>query len=184
MKKLLVCINDDLLKIRIKRILSEHNFAHIITDKPIKRGDMIQYDAVLIHSSYRLTDLLNFIENAVIQKLATFLYITTNTNSNPFRKFHDHTNLIVIDEHRMDIEIPLSLGLYEKYNKQIQLLVKENMKLKNDLEEIQMMNKCKRELMKSGYTEDQAHKHILKYAIDNHIDKIEACNRLLKSNTE
>ncbi len=184
MNKLLVCINDDLLKLRIKRILSEKHFAYTITDKPVKRDDLIQYDIVIVHSSYRLSNLYNFIENAVIQKLATFLYITTNINSNPFRKFQDHTNLIFIDEHKMDGEIPLSLGLFEKYNKQIKTLTDENSRLKIDLQELQLMSQCKRKLMQKGLNEDEAHKFILKYAMDNHLDKIEACNRLLRSNSE
>ena len=47
-----------------------------------------------------------------------------------------------------------------------------------------MMNKCKRMLYEKNFTEEEAHKYILKYAMDNHIDKIEACNRLLKSNSD
>lgn len=184
MFKILVCINDDLLKLRIKRILSEKNFAYTITDKPIKRDDLLLYEVVLIHSSYRLPNLFQFIENAVISNLATFLYISTNINSNPFRRFQDHINIIFIDEHRMDVEIPLSLDLFDKYSKQIIKLNNENQKLKDDLKEMQLMNRCKRQLMQEGYSEDEAHKHILKFAMDHHIDKIEACNRLLNSNSE
>lgn len=130
MINILVCINDGLLKIRVKRILSEKNLTFQITDKPIKRDDLIKFDIVIIHTSYRLANLYNFIENAVLQKLVTFIYLTSNVNSNPFRKFVNHSNLIYVDENKMDVELPLSISLYEKYNSQIKELNKENTTLK------------------------------------------------------
>lgn len=179
MIKVLACVNDGLLKIRIKRVLSEKNYSCKITDQPIKRDDLLQYNVVIIHSSYFLPNLHNFIENAVIQKITTFIYITSNILANPFRKFKEHSNLILVDENKMDIELPISIGLYEKYNNQINDLSKENAVLNKKLLESNLISKCKRLLISKGYTEDDAHKYILKYAMDNHIDKIEACNRLL-----
>lgn len=179
MIKSLVCVSDGLVKLRIKRILSGKNLNHTITEKPIKRDDLIRHDLVIIHSSYNLPNLYTFIENAVYQKLATFIYVTTNVNSNPFRKFNDHINLLFIDENRMDVELPKSIELYSKYSAQITDLNKENRKLAKDLEELQLMNACKRKFIKDGYTEEEAHKYILKYAMDNHIEKIDACKSLL-----
>jgi hypothetical protein len=182
MLKSLVCVNDGLLKLRIKRILSEKNISHVITEKPIKRDELVRYDIVIVHSSYNLSNLFNFIENAIIQKLTTFIYITTNINSNPFRKFNDYVNLIMIDENKMDIELLLSIELFSKYNQQIKELLSENRRLANSLDEINLMNSCKRKLMKEkNLTEGQAHKFILKFAMDNHLDKKEACNRLLEN---
>ena len=109
MLKVLVCINDGLLKLRINRLLSEKNYQFTITDKPIKRADLFQFDVVIIHSTYRITDLYNFIEHAVLQELTTIMYITTNVNSNPFRKLNDHSNLVFIYENKLDIELHLAL---------------------------------------------------------------------------
>ena len=184
MLNVLVCINDGLLKLRIKRILSEKNYAYHITDKPIRKDDLIKYDFIVIHTSYRLSNLYNFIENAVIQKLGTIIYVTSNVNSNPFRKLSNNTNLICVDENKMDVELPFSILLFEKYSNQIKELNIENTKLNKKVEENFLLNKCKRALIKKGFSEDEAHKYILKYAMNNHIDKIEACNRLLVNNSE
>ncbi len=184
MIKILVCINDGLLKLRINRILSEKNYSFTLTNKPIRRDDLIRYDLIIIHSSYKLANLYNFIENAVIQKLATIFYVTTNINSSPFGKFKEHTNLVYIDENKMDVELAISISLYEKYNIQIEKLSSENIKLSKSLKEKNLMNKCKRLLMKKGYSEEEAHRYILKYAMNNHLDKIECCNRLLAINSE
>lgn len=184
MLNILVCINDGLLKIRIKRILAEKNFAYQITDKPIKRDDLNRYNLIVIHSSYRLSNLYSFIENAVLQKLSTIIYVTTNLSSNSFRKLKDHANLIYVNENKMDVELPFSISLFKKYNDQIYELNKENLKLNKKVEDNYLFNKCKRLLIKNGYTEEEAHRYILKFSMDNHIDKIEACKRLLVDNSE
>lgn len=179
MKKLLVCLDDGLLKIRIQNILVEHQYAYEITNKPIRRDDLFRYSMVIFHTSYKLSNLYQFIENAILQKLTTIIYVTQNTKSNPFRRFHNHAHLIYVDETKMDVELPMALQMFYKYHEQTEKLMTENKQLKEQLAEVRMMSKCKRHLMKDGLTENEAHQYILKYAMDNNIDKLEACHRLL-----
>ena len=82
----------------------------------------------------------------------------------------------------MDVELPISILLFEKYSAQIRELSNKNIKLNKTVEENYLLNKCKRALIKNGFNENEAHQYILKYAMDNHINKIEACNRLLVNN--
>jgi len=184
MKKVLVCVNDGLLKLRIERLLGNNFTQFFLTDKPINRNELNQYGIIVIHSSYRLTDLFAFIENVVTQKISTIIYITSNVNSNPFRRFVSHANLIFVEEGKMDIELPYAIELYSKYAAQIEGLNKEKNKLSKKIEETNSYNRCKLMLIGKGYSEEDAHKYILKYAMDNQIDKNEACNRLLGVNTE
>ncbi|MCK4552004.1 MAG: hypothetical protein KAU02_03730 [Tenericutes bacterium] len=184
MTNILVCVNDGLLKIRIQRILVDTNFAYTVTENPVKRDDLSRYDIVIIHSSYKLPNLFGFIENAVLQKVTSIIYLTTNVSSHPFRKFKDHINLISIDENKMDVALPITISLFNKYSAQIKELSDENFKLNKSLEEIKLMSACKKKLIKKGLSEDEAHKYILKYAMDNNLDKIETCNRLLVSNSD
>lgn len=184
MHNILVCINDGLLKLRINRILIDKNYAFQITGRPIKKTDLINYDFVIVHTSYRLPNLHNFIENVVIQKLSTIIYLSSVPGGSPFNKFADHPNFIYINESKMDVELPLSISLSKKYNLQMNNLSKENSELSKKIEENKIMSKCKRVLIKRGFSEDEAHKHILKYAMDNQIDRKEACNRLLERNSE
>ncbi len=184
MFRILVCLNDGLLKLRINRVLTIKNYQYDITDNPIKRDDLILYDIVLIHSSYRLANLHGFIENSILQELTTLIYISSNANSNPFRKLLDHPNIVFVDENKMDVELPLAIEMYKKYSQQLSKLNRENKKLIKSVDEMNLMNKCKRMIIKKGYSEEEAHKYILKFAMDNHIDKYEACNRLLEINSE
>lgn len=179
MARVLVCLNDGLLKTRIIRILGGRNIPYSVTDKPISRNDLLDYGVLIVHSSYKLNDLFSFIENLVVQKQITVMYLTTNVNSNPFRKFVQHPNLIFVDETKMDVELPYALELHSKYQSQIETLSSDKQKLVNKVDTLDIMIRCKRNLMSIGYTEDTAHKYILKYAMDNHISKNEACKRLL-----
>ncbi len=180
MKKILVCLDDGLLKIRIQNILIEHQYAHEITNKPIRRDDLYRYSMVVVHTSYKLSNLYQFIENAILQKLTTIVYLTQNTKSNPFRRFYDHPNLVYVEESKMDVELPMAIQMINKYHDQIEGLMSENKRLKQQLEENLMISKCKRHLIQKGLSEDEAHQYILKFAMDHNIDKLEACHRLLE----
>ncbi len=179
MNNIIVCINDGLLKLRIRDVLNKQNISFQITDKPIKKDDLYMYDLVIIHTSYKLNGLNSFIESVVLNKLATIFLVTTNVNSNVYRHLENSPNLMIIDESRMSFEIPLSILNYNKFNHIIKELESRNRELSEKLEETRLMNQCKRYLMSEGHTENQAHKYIVKYAMDNQINKIEACKRLL-----
>ena len=182
MEKILVCLNDGLLKIRIKRILSEKNLSFEVTSNPINRNDLLKYSLIVIHSSYKLTNLIKFIENAVANSLSTFIYISSNPTSNKLIHLKDNPKLILVDENKMDVELNFAINMYRKIHDDLDMLRKDNIKLKAQLESEKLLTKCKRILITNGLTEDQAHKQILKYAMDNKISKDEACKRLISEN--
>ena len=184
MEKVLVCVNDGLLKIRLQRVLSDNNLSYDFTRNPIKSSDLFRYALIIIHSSYNLPNLYKFIENVIIKGEITIIYITTNTRSNQFIKFDKSPNLIIVDENKMDIEINLAINIYNKLYKDIKILRENNEYLKKTLENEKLMTKCKKILMKEGLDEDQAHKLILKYAMDNKINKEQACKRLISEKTQ
>jgi hypothetical protein len=181
MNKVLVCVNDGLLKIRLDRLLSEKNISHTITSNPIKRNELILYSYVIIHSSYKLTDLYKFVENIITGELITVIYITSNPASNRFIKFKDNPHLILIDENKMDVELNLAINIYNKLQNNISTLQNKSNVLEKKLKSEKLMAKCKRFLMNQGLSEDEAHKEILKYSMDNKISKDEACNRLMQA---
>ena len=182
MEKILVCVNDGLLKIRLNRILSEKNISHIITTNPIKRADLLSYGLIIIHSSYKLTNLFKFVENVISEGVITVIYITSNPASNQFISFKDNPNLILIDENKMDIELTLAINIYDKLQQDIRKLRNKSDNLEKKLSSEKLMTKCKRILMEQGRSEENAHKMILKYAMDNKISKVEACKRIIDMN--
>lgn len=184
MNKVLVCINDGLLKLRIRDVLQNQNIAFTITDKPIRKDELYLYDLLIVHTSYKLTGLQSFIETLVVNKVITVFVITSNLNYNIYRHLMKSTYFMIVSESKMDTELPLSITHYDKFNNRIKELEIVNRDLSTKLDEINFMNKCKRFLMSNGYTENDAHKYIVKYAMDNQINKIEACKSLLDKSVE
>ncbi len=184
MDKILVCINDGLLKIRIKRILSENDIPHIFTSNPIKSSDLFRYAIIIIHSSYKLANLFKFVEKALVNGDVTIIFISSNPASSQFLKFRDYPNLILVDENKMDTELKTSINIYNKLYSDIHELRKQKILLEKELNLQKLLNRCKRILMETGLTEEAAHKLILKYAMDNKITKEEACKRLISEKTK
>ncbi len=184
MEKVLVCVNDGLLKIRIKRILSEKNISHDIISNPIKRSELLNHSLIIIHTSYKLANQFKFVENVISEGLTTVIYITSNPTSNQFIALKDNPNLILIDESKMDVELSLAIKIYNKLQKDIQSLRKKSEKLEKSLNSEKIMSRCKRVLMTDGFSEDEAHKEILKFAMDKKISKEEACKRLIEMNSQ
>ncbi len=182
MEKILVCVDDGLLKIRLNRILTEKSIKHEITSAPIRRNDLYKYSAMIVHSSYKITNLYKFIENLISNSLITVIYVTSNPTSNQFIKFKDNPNLILIDENKMDVEINVAINILEKLTNDLFKLRRQKEELEKKLNIEKLISKCKRVLVEKGYSEDTAHKEILKYAMDNKISKEEACKRLIKLN--
>jgi len=182
MSRILICIDDPLLGIRISRILSSKALAYDMVNTPINKEDIYRYDTLIIHSSYRLTGLYSFIENILIHKTLPIVYVSLNIVSNPFQRLSENDWFIHIDEAKMDSELPLALTMFQKNKHRLEDLIKDNKELSTKLKTEQIISKCKRKLQDEGMTEEEAHKYILKYAMDCKISKTEACLKILSKN--
>ena len=91
---------------------------------------MLKYSLFVIHSSYKLTNLIKFIENAVTNALTTFIYISSNPTSHKLIHLKDNPNLILIDENKMDVELNFAINMYKKMYNDINALREDNIKLK------------------------------------------------------
>lgn len=182
MKKFLICCEDEYLKLRFSKLLSENHYHYDITNQPIKKADLIDYSLIIIHSSYKLYQLQGFIENVIVAKQALIIYVSTNPFSSSFTHLKNQEYLILIDEYKLDTELVIAIRLFNKYQKIIDELRMTNAELnKNYLEKTNYFE-CKLILMEQGMKEVQAHQYILKYAMDNHLSKTEACKRLIEAN--
>lgn len=182
MNKILVCNEDSLLAIRISRLLIDKNQAFEIIKHPITREELFKYSLIIIHSSYKLTGIFPFIENIVLHSKLNVIYISMNAISSFSNKLNQQPNFVFIDELKMDVELPITIKMFMKKQEENQYLIEENRKLKNQLETEKIISKCKRVLISHHMTEDQAHKYILKVAMDKQISKYDACLFIIKNN--
>mgnify|MGYP001447843529 CR=1 FL=1 len=181
--RILICINDDLLAIRIKNIIQTQGKTADVTNHPIKTDDTNKYDALVIHSSYRITGTYGFIENIVMRKSVPVVFLSSNPQGGILRNLRECPNFIHISETKMEAELPVALVMYQKLMAKNQQLEKENRNLKNKGNNHRLFSECKRQLIEAGLSEDEAHKKILRYAMDNKIDKYSAARKLLQKNT-
>jgi len=182
MNKVLVCIEDGLLTIRIQRILIDKSIPYEIVKTPIRKEDLIKYQFLIVHSSYKISGLYPFIENLLVNQVIPVIFITMNSLSSVMNRFQSNPSFVQIDENKMDNELPLAIILFQKQKQKIESLQEENKILSNKLKTEQAMNKCKKVLMGKGFTEELAHQMILKEAMNSKISKLDACLKILSEN--
>ncbi len=184
MKKVLVCIEDALLNIRISRILSLQNVTCDLVSSPIRKEDLNQYELLIIHTSYKLTGLYAFVENVVIHHTTPIILISTMTHTSSLHQLKKHPTFSIVDEHKMDALLPLAIEMIFKQKQMVSDLEKENSSLKRKIQVDEAMHNCKRYLISTGLSEDESHQRIIKYAMDNKISKYNACIQILQLNNK
>jgi hypothetical protein len=167
---------------RFSRIMGENHYSYALTNQPIRKEDLYLYKTIIIHSSYRLYQLQSFIENAIVSKTIHIIFVSTNPHSSSFNHLKNQENLLLLDEYKLDNELVLSLRIIEKFSQLMNDLKNKISKMENSLVETKIYYECKLSLMKKGLSENEAHKKIIKYAMDSQISKYEACKRLIEAN--
>jgi len=179
MKQVLICIEDALLTIRISKLMIQKGISFDVTKNPIRKDDLLKYDILMIHSSYRLSGLYSFIESIVLQRTIPIILISSNTYSNQFQRLMKEPTFVNIEEMKMDAEIWLAVDLFKKQKLRVKELEKNIKQLSSKYLTEKQMNQTKKCLIQQGYSEEEAHQMILKYAMDHKISKISACEKIL-----
>jgi hypothetical protein len=179
MSRILVCSEDGLASLRIGRILSEGHHVHEIVKTPIRKDGLFQFDLLIIHSSYRLAGLTQFIEHLVLSRTLPILYVSSTIALGSFRALMDNPYFLLIDENKMDSELAPTIRLMAKIIPEMKVMASEVQKAETRRESEKMMQKCKKRLIESGMTEEDAHRFILKTAMDHHLNKHDACAHIL-----
>ncbi|MDD3123279.1 MAG: hypothetical protein PHC62_07205 [Candidatus Izemoplasmatales bacterium] len=179
MTKVLVCIEDGMLRIRINRILTDKRIPFDIVKTPIRKDDLTRYQFLIIHSSYKISGLYQFIESLLVNQTIPIIFISMNSMSSILHRFQNNPFFVQIDEVKMDGELPLAITLFQKQTLKLESLIEENKALKTKLNTEQAMSKCKKLLMSEGLSEEEAHQLILKTAMDFKISKFDACIKII-----
>jgi hypothetical protein len=179
MKKILVCAEDGLSIIRIERLLSAKNIDFELSRTPIRRDDLFLYSILIIHTSWRLANIYQFIENAVITKNIPIIYVSPKKTIAPFVNIMNNSFFAIVDEDKIDGELPVTIDLMRKFSSELKKLELENRKIQNQMELEKLMILCKNLLMEEGLSENDAHQLILKQAMNDHISKYDACQKIL-----
>jgi hypothetical protein len=180
MNRILICSEDALSTLRITRILSQGNYAYDAVKTPIRRDDLLNYGLLIMHSSYHLQGLNQFIEHLVLAKTIPVIYLSSTIGIGGFQLLLDKPFFLLIDENKLDAELPITLKLVFKYISELKKEQDKTQKVENDLENERIFAKCKKALMDQGHSEAEAHAVIQKTAMDHQESKQAACLRILK----
>jgi len=182
MNRILICSEDALSTLRMTRILSQANYAYDAVKTPIRRDDLLNYGLLIVHSSYHLQGLNQFIEHLVLSKTIPVIYLSSTIGIGGFQLLMDKPFFLLLDENKLDSELPVTLKLVFKYVSELKKEQERTQKAENDLESEKIMAKCKKVLMDQGYSEAKAHAIIQKTAMDHQEGKLAACDRILNEN--
>jgi hypothetical protein len=168
---ILVLVNDGFFEARIQRILSEKGYSFVVAKHLIRSDEARMYRQIIIHASYRITHLFGFIENLILHEKIPIILLCSSVYMGQWRKLNQYLGFSLIDEMKMDAELPLLLSTTDKYAKQMQALMQENKELRNRVGQEKMFNECKNRLIAHGMSEDEAHRYIIKRAMDEKQNK-------------
>jgi AmiR/NasT family two-component response regulator len=179
MPRVLVCGEDQLAVLRIGRILSGRNRAYDVTKTSVKKDDLIRYDLLIVHSSWRLPHLFEFIANVVRDDGLPVVFLSGDTAIGAVRPLIDNPRFAIIEDLRADAELDIAVTLLLKTSKALREIGEKSRKEIERADLRRQMDQCKQRLIASGMTEAEAHALILKTAMDRQISKYAACAVLL-----
>ncbi|MFH0993150.1 MAG: hypothetical protein V1761_02250, partial [bacterium] len=182
MARVLFCGEDQLTALRIGRELSVKNLAYDWNKNPLKKDDLLRYDLIVVHSSWKLPNLVGFIVNLVLEHDKPVIYLSSSISIGAFRSIMDDPYFAIIDDQRIDAEFSIGVSLLLKTAKALHEQANKAQKASQRADMRRQMDECKQKLIASGLTEEEAHRRILKTAMDRQISKYDACVFLLAGN--
>lgn len=182
MDKILVLVEDGLLKLRIARILRDKGYAHELLSTPIRAEELRLFQLLIVHSSYRLANLSGFLRNVLIPGGIPVLFLSQNPGAVTALINKDFPEFTYIDENRIDVELPLAITIHSKYQDKLRLETAKSKKQHNRETNEKMLLMAKALLIKNGMTEKAAYELIRKRAMDEKVTKYIIAEKILKNN--
>lgn len=179
-KKVLVCAEDQLVLRQIDRILKNQQIRYDLVQGMVSKEQVMTYDIVLIHPSWRLPSLFVFVENLVLANQVFVLWIQSGLGVPANTKLKNYSSFQTIQEIRLEAELPIALAMATKLSTWKKHQEGQWIKERNKLDGLNLYLRAKLHLMGSGMSETEAHKAILKCAMDDQITKTAACLKILK----
>ncbi|MBN2504525.1 MAG: hypothetical protein JXB20_04190 [Bacilli bacterium] len=180
MNKVLVLLDDGLLSLRINRLLGGKGIDFEIRKSPIRSEEVKVYSLLVVHSSYKITDLAGFLENIIVSKVVPVIFISMNPHAGCVPRLNQKPGFVFVDESKLDVELPLAIQIQIKQRLETERLLSENRKLKLKADKEKILFSCKQKLIEQGMTEPEAHKYVLKRAMDAKVTKYDIAAKILQ----
>ena len=183
MKKVLICVDDGLMKFRLGRIFAEQGYAYEMTGNPISLEDVRNYRLLVVHSSYRLANLSGFIANLLKSELLPVLFVSQNPGAMAALQQKDQPAFTFISEARIDSELTMAAAIHLKYQEKLKDTEAKDAKKRNREIDDKLLLMAKTLLVMRGLSETEAYKDIRKQAMDAKVSKYVIAEKILKNNS-
>jgi hypothetical protein len=181
MDKLLVLVEDSLLKLRIGRILSQKGYAYEVINTQIHSEDLKNYRLLITHSSYRMANLTNFIANIISSGTLPVLFVSQNPGAVTALIHKNQAEFTFIDESKIDNDLALAVSIHLKYQEKLKnAIAKDAQKLNRETNE-KLLLMAKAVLANKGMSEKEAYESIRKQAMDEKVSKYVIAEKILKN---
>lgn len=179
MKRILVGMEDKLALFQLDRVLKTKQVSYDLAQGLVSKETVLRYDVLIVHPSWRLPSLFVFVENLVLSEQVIVLFIQPSMSSNSLSRVQESAYLVRINELKQESELPLALELSMKFMTEKKRLFKQLHIAQNKLTQQEKIVECKFLLVDKGMTEEEAHRYIIKVAMDHQMTKYAACLKIL-----
>jgi hypothetical protein len=172
--------NGGNMDIKIDRILKNNkingDFIEKFTTNSIKK-----YDTIIFTYKNKISNISKVIEQIVLEKKILVIYINNKLSVGQFYNVLNNLYFSIVNEQALEIELLKVLQLSEKYFREINHLNSEVLKLKDQINTINLINNAKLILAKKGYSEALSHQFIQKKAMDLRLSKKMTAELIIKN---
>lgn len=179
MRVAIIATNGYLDKL-ILRLLGQNGINGDIETR-ITKAMIQQYDCMILSYKNEIPNIPIVLEGIVLEKSCSIIYITNNASIGQFYNVYNDLYMNFVNELTMEVELPLTIKLVQKYMKQIRILQTTNNDVEERLEVLELTNKAKRLLMKKGLSEADSHQFIQQKAMDLRKSKKQIVNLIIKN---
>lgn len=165
---------------KVGRLLDQLQINGDLVDR-VTRREIEHYDYFIASYQHKIPNMPVVLERLVLEQRIHVMYITNTPSIGQFHALYGDKYFHLLDETRLDIELPLTIRLVTKYMNEIQYLTAQLLTTKEKLDTLKQTNKAKKVLMENGYTEPEAHQFIQQKAMTMRISKHRLVNLIIEN---
>jgi hypothetical protein len=165
---------------KISRLLDQQQIKGDLIDR-VTRREIEFYDFIIASYKNKIPNIVVLLEQIVLEQKVHVVYITNTMSIGQFHSLNQNKYFHINHEPSIEIELPLTMRLVQKYTHELQHLELQLQSTKEQLDTLKRTNKAKLILMENGYTEPQAHQFIQQESMKLRISKRRLVNLIIEN---
>ncbi len=165
---------------QIERLLIQHGIKGDFV-KTLQRSSLKQCDCLILSHRNDVANLPIVIEQLILDLKISIIFVSGTTSIGQLYNVYNDVYFNLINEVTMEVELPVTIKLLEKYMKKMRSLQTAKDNVEEQLSMLIDTNKAKRILINKGLSEEESHQFIQKRAMDLRISKRRLVNLIIEN---